>query len=104
MNLTSIRPGRKLAALMFLRALLVFVPIAAMKFMPESNWFWGGLLGGLLFLFASEVVFAFRWFQGRLRAVAVVCSIGFTVIGLPIIACGAFLVALVGGTFVFPPR
>jgi hypothetical protein len=102
--LATTRPSRKLATLMVLRALLVFVPIAAMKFMPESSWFWAALLAGFLFLFTSELVLAFRLFQGRLCAAAVAGSVGFTVVVLPLVACAAFILSLLIGTFVFPPR
>jgi len=104
MNAAPTRPGRKIVALAIFRGLLVFVPISAMKFMPDSDWFWDSLLVAFLFLFTSELVLSFRWFQGWRCVAAVTGSVGFTVIGLPLIACAAFIISLVIGTFVFPPR
>ena len=97
-------PAKTIAMLVLLRGLLVLLPISTMKVMPESDWFWRGLLAVFFLTFAAELFISFRCFKGRKLALAVGGSVGFIVIGVPIIFFGAFLLSLMAGTFVFPPR
>ena len=96
-------PVKLIVALATFRALLIFVPIFLIKLMPESNWYWRGLLGLLLLALAAELGVSVRYLRGWSCAFGIAGSVGWTIIGLPIVAFVAFLLSLAIGTFEFPP-
>ena len=95
-------PIKMITKLALVQGILVFFPISTMKFMPESDWFWRGLVVMLILVFVGELFVSFRFFEGRRRVLAVGASLGFTVLGLPILMFAAFLLSLLIGTFVLP--
>ncbi len=98
------RTSKPIVLLAAVQGLVVFIAVSGMRFMPENNWFWDALLVLLLSLWVTQIALSIHWFSGRRCLAAVAGSVGFTVFGLPVVAFAGFLLSLVIGTFVFPPR
>lgn len=103
MNVMVNDPVKKISQLTLLQGLLVFVPIAFMKFMPESDWFWLAIEAALVLSLIGELIIVFRAYKGWTIVLAAGATLSFLVVGLPIIGFFGFLTSLAIGTFVFPP-
>ena len=75
-----------------------------MSLMPESDWFGGALIFAIVLALGRQLYVAFVSYAGRRRACAVGGALAFFVLGLPLIFLAGFVMSLVLGTFVFPPR